>query len=93
MSWQLRRNVQSQRPIIYAGANPHIANCGNQTGIPRITMHFLAKDETIPQTWIRFVPIHRNVQTVVKMLTTVLLKVRSDHRCKSSNLSNCKKEA
>ena len=73
MSWQLRINVQSQRPIIYAGASPHIANCGNQTGIPRITMHFSAKDKTISQTWIRFVRIHSKVQTVVKKLTTVLL--------------------
>jgi len=42
MSWQLRRMVQSQRPINYAGAKPHITNCGNQTGFPGITMHYLA---------------------------------------------------
>ena len=38
-----------------AAGNPHISNCGNQTGIPGISMHHLPKDETIRQAWIRFV--------------------------------------
>ena len=37
-------------------------------------MHFFAKDETISQTWIRLVRIHRKVQTVVKMLTVLLIR-------------------
>ena len=38
-----------------AAGNPHISNCGNQTGIPGISMHHLPQDEGIRQTWIRFV--------------------------------------
>ena len=66
--------VQSLRPINCAGAKPHITNvyCGNQTGIPGITMHYLAKDETMPQTWIPFVRIQRKLQTVVKCCTHIV---------------------
>ena len=41
--------------------NADMTNCANKTGMPRISMHYFPKDETLRQKWIRFVRI-RNSQ-------------------------------
>ena len=45
----------------FAAGNANMTNCANKTGMPRISMHYFPKDETLRQKWIRFVRI-RNSQ-------------------------------
>ncbi len=42
-----------------AAGGPNKVNCANRTGTPGISMHYFPKDESLRQSWTRFVRIHR----------------------------------
>ena len=63
----------------FAAGNANMTNCAKKTGMPRISMHYFPKDETLRQKWIRFVRI-RNSQERFRSEETVSFVFRSFRR-------------